>query len=180
MLRIFTVSLPDTYMRHANSQLLKITAQHDAANAKLLTKAEMLEYFDKYFSPSSSSRARLSVHLYARGSSEVDSKIVDLLKNLGLEDVPKESRASLDLLEGHLKTGQSVSDDQRTTLLSQAKELGLPQASPKVETSSNDTSAIDAAVEITDGRQYKAGLQVSSGARPVKDLKEFEEIDPKL
>ncbi|PON27902.1 insulysin [Trichoderma gamsii] len=155
-------------------------AQHDAANAKLLTKAEMLEYFAKYFSPSSSSRARLSVHLYARGSSEVDSKIVDLLKNLGLEDVPKESRASLDLLEGHLKTGQSVSDDQRTTLLSQAKELGLPQASPKVETSSNDTSAIDAAVEITDGRQYKAGLQVSSGARPVKDLKEFEEIDPKL
>jgi insulysin len=141
----------------------------------------MLEYFDKYFSPSSSSRARLSVHLYARGSSEVDSKVVDLLKNLGLEDVPKESRASLDLLEGHLKTGgQSVSDDQRTTLLSQAKELGLPQASPKVETSSNDTSAIDAAIEITDGRQYKAGLQVSSGARPVKDLKEFEEIDPKL
>lgn len=109
----------------------------------------------------------------------MDSKVVDLLKNLGLEDVPKENRASLDLLEGHLKTGQSVSDDQRTTLLAQAKELGLPQASPKVETS-NETSAIDAAVEITDGRQYKAGLQVSSGARPVKDLKEFEEIDPKL
>lgn len=164
-------------MRHAN---MKIIAQHDAANAKLLTKAEMLEFFDKYFSPSSSSRARLSVHLYARGSSEVDSKVVDLLKNLGLEDVPKENRASLDLLEGHLKTGQSVSDDQRTVLLAQAKELGLPQASPKVETSSNETPAIDAAVEITDGRQYKAGLQVSSGARPVKDLKEFEEIDPKL
>lgn len=163
----------------ANMQFLN-TAQHDAANAKLLTKAEMLEFFDEYFSPSSSSRARLSVHLYARGSSELDTKVVDLLKNLGLEDVPKESRASLNLLEGHLKTSQSVLEDQRKSLLSQAKELGLPQASPEAETSSDEGSAIDAAVEITDGRQYKAGLQVSSGARPVKDLKEFEEIDHKL
>jgi insulysin len=167
------------HQRYANMRCLK-TAQHDAANAKLLTKAEMLEFFDKYFSPSSSSRARLSVHLYARGSSELDSKLVGLLKNLGLDDVPKESRASLDLLEGHLKTGQSIPDDQRASLLSQAKELGLPQASPKAETSSDEAAAIDAAIEITDGRQYKAGLQVSSGARPVKDLKEFEEIDPKL
>jgi insulysin len=141
----------------------------------------MLSFFDKYFSPSSSSRARLSVHLYARGSSELDTKVVDLLKNLGLEDVPKENRASLDLLEGHLKTGQSIPDDKRTSLLSQAKELGLPQKSPETEGAASDgISAVDSAIEITDGRQYKAGLQVSSGARPVKDLTEFEEADSKL
>lgn len=141
----------------------------------------MLSFFDKYFSPSSKIRARLSVHLYARGSSEVDSKVVDLLKNLGLDDVPKESRASIDLLEGHLKNGQSVPDDKRASLLSQAKELGLPQTSPEVEgAASDDASAIDSAIEITDGRQYKASLQVSSGARPVKDLTEFEEADSKL
>lgn len=141
----------------------------------------MLSFFDKYFSPSSSSRARLSVHLYARGSNELDLKLVGLLKNLGLEDVPKESRASLDSLEGHLKAEQSVSEDNRASLLSKAKELGLPQASPEVEgTDSDVAAAIDAAVEITDGRQYKAGLQASSGARPVKELTEFEEADSKL
>lgn len=141
----------------------------------------MLSFFDKYFNPSSNSRARLSVHLYARGSSELDSKVVDLLKNLGLDDIPKESRASLDLLEGHVKKEQSVSDDQRASLLSQAKELGLPQTSPETEGAATDgVSAVDSAVEITDGRQYKAGLQASSGARPVKDLTEFEEADSKL
>lgn len=141
----------------------------------------MISFFDKYFSPFSSSRARLSVHLCARGSDERDSKVADLLKESGLEGVSKEDRASLDLLEGHLKTRQTVPEEQRTSLLSKAKELGLPQTAPELlETPSNIASAVDSAVEITDGRLYKAGLRASSGARPVKDIAEFEETDPKL
>ncbi|TFB05329.1 Putative zinc protease [Trichoderma ghanense] len=156
-------------------------AHQDAAHVKPLTKADMVSFFDEYFSPFSSSRARLSVHLCARGSDERDSKVVELLKESGLEDVSKEDRASLDLLEGHLKTRQSISEEKRASLLSKAKELGLPQASPDLlETPSNIASAVDSAVEITDGRLYKAGLRASSGARPVKDIAEFEETDSKL
>ena len=35
-------------------------------------------------------------------------------------------------------------------------------------------------VIIEDIRDFKAGLHVSAGARPVKDLSEYEELDPKL
>ena len=36
------------------------------------------------------------------------------------------------------------------------------------------------AQEVTDVRLYKAGLTASSGARPVKDISEYEDTDAKL
>ncbi|RTE67947.1 hypothetical protein BHE90_017676, partial [Fusarium euwallaceae] len=41
-------------------------------------------------------------------------------------------------------------------------------------------SAISTAVEITDVRVFKANLPASSGARPVKDVSEYEDTDAKL
>ena len=36
------------------------------------------------------------------------------------------------------------------------------------------------AVVIEDVREFKARMPLSEGARPVKDLSEFEELEPKL
>ncbi|EXM16612.1 hypothetical protein FOTG_15122 [Fusarium oxysporum f. sp. vasinfectum 25433] len=36
------------------------------------------------------------------------------------------------------------------------------------------------AEEITDGRLFKAGLTASLGARPVKDISEYEDTDAEL
>ncbi|RSL79660.1 hypothetical protein CDV31_017186, partial [Fusarium ambrosium] len=41
-------------------------------------------------------------------------------------------------------------------------------------------SAMSTAVEITDVRVFKANLPASSGARPVKDVSEYEDTDVKL
>ncbi|KAK2595763.1 metalloprotease [Conoideocrella luteorostrata] len=44
----------------------------------------------------------------------------------------------------------------------------------------NGISAVDSAQEITDVRQFKAGLLPSPGPRPAKEISEFEESDAKL
>ncbi|KOS19222.1 putative zinc protease mug138 [Escovopsis weberi] len=45
-------------------------AQQDAAHVKPLTKAEMVSFCNRYFHPASKTRARISVHLNARGSAK--------------------------------------------------------------------------------------------------------------
>lgn len=142
----------------------------------------MQELYNTYFNPASDRRARISVHLHARGAVELDTKIVDLLQKLDLNEVPVDKRQSLDQLEGYLKDEQKLSADKTTTLISEAKELGLKQAAPDAEppATTNGVSAVESAVEITDVRLYKASLQASVGARPVKDLSEYEETDAKL
>ncbi|KAF4955933.1 hypothetical protein FSARC_11712 [Fusarium sarcochroum] len=45
-------------------------SQHDAERIRLLTKSTMVEFFDQYFSPASSQRARLSIHLQAQSKAE--------------------------------------------------------------------------------------------------------------
>ncbi|POR34837.1 Putative zinc protease, partial [Tolypocladium paradoxum] len=157
-------------------------AQLDAVNIKPLTKVEMIEFYNNFFSPSSSSRARISVHLHARGAGELDLKIIDLLQSLELKDVPQEKRQSLDLLDGYLQEELQLPDGKRESITSQAKELGLGQTtqSSVPGATTNGISAVATAQEITDVRQYKAGLLASLGARPVKDLSGFEETDAKL
>lgn len=46
------------------------TAQCDAAHVKPLTKAEMVAFCKEHFHPASKTRARISVHLHARGSAK--------------------------------------------------------------------------------------------------------------
>ena len=149
---------------------------------KLLTKADMCQFYKRYFNPSSSHRARLAVYLYARKAGELDQKIIDLVQKSELGEVPTEQRQSLDLLEIHLKSQTSLSGDQITSIMEEAKQLGLK---PMAEENESDAakvgaSTIKSATIITDVRKYKAGLLVNSGPTPVKDLSEFEEVDAKL
>ena len=59
------------------------------------------------------------------------------------------------------------------------KEVQSP-AKQAVNGSANGKSAVDHAIEIEDVYNFKAGLTASSGARPVKDLGEYEDTDAKL
>ena len=142
----------------------------------------MQEFFKQFFSSSSSARARLSVHLYAPKAGELDRKVVALLKNAGLHDVPSEQRQNLDFLRKYLKSSGKLSDAESATLVDEAKELGLKQmaADDTEEAARDGASVVHAATEITDVRQFRASLSVSSGPRAVKNLSEFEEIDAKL
>jgi insulysin len=104
------------------------------------------------------------------------------LSKLGLNDVPLEKRQSVDTLKRHLKEDRKLSDEEIGPIMTQAKAAGLKQATEDQDAGSSDTSgsSLKNAVEITDFRQFKAGLQASAGARPVKDLSSFEELDAKL
>lgn len=142
----------------------------------------MIEFYNSYVHPSSTTRARLSVHLMARGAGKLDTKVIEVLKENGVEDVPQEKRQSVHLLRGYLQGEKKISSDALESVVEEIKKLGLSQADQDEAAigSANSISAVDAAQEITDVRQFKAGLLASSGARPVKQISEFEETDAKL
>lgn len=100
-----------------------------------------MEFFNKYFSPASSERARLSIHLRAQGTAE------------GAQQRQEEA--------------QKKADEESTS-------------SQKEDKTCNGISAVASAEEITDVRVFKASLTASSGARPAKDLSEYEDTDAKL
>lgn len=87
----------------------------------------MVDFYNTYFLPSSPTRAKLSVHLIAQGSSG-DAAAA---KTADVEAVAVDGKKSEPMI-------------------------------------------------ITDVRSFKATLPLSEGARPVKDLVEFEELEPKL
>ncbi|EFY90749.1 a-pheromone processing metallopeptidase Ste23 [Metarhizium acridum CQMa 102] len=153
--------------------------QQDAAHVKPLTKAEMVQFYKTYFHPCSSTRSRLSVHLKARG---LDTKVMEILKEAGVEDVPKKKRKSVDVLREYLESGEILQSENLGAVILKIQKCGLP---PSTETnatngSTKDTGAVETAQKITDVRQFKASLQASSGVRPVKQISEFEETDAKL
>jgi insulysin len=192
-------------------------AQHDAANVKLLTKQEVLDFYNKHFHPSSTQRARLSIKLHAQGKadgvderqeeakkkahesaeeekqklkeeyakyfgqdSNVDTTMQGLLEGLGSKDPVPAIWQSVESLGSYLREGLKVSEKAISVLLEQAKTLGVTQTKPEHLLAVNGTTAADLATEITDVRAFKSGLVASSGARPAKDLTEYEDTDAKL
>lgn len=168
-------------MQYANSNDA-IIDNLDAELIKTLTKEQMQEFYNHYLHPSSKARARLSIHLHARGAEERETKTIEALTKAGFTDVPVEKRQSVEELEAYLKASDKASSTDVDALVSQIKELGLTQKPLPIEanTATNGACAVDAAVEITDVRSFKAGLAASSGPRPYADITSFEETDPKL
>lgn len=142
----------------------------------------MIEFYNSYFHPSSTTRARISVHLTAKGAGKLDTKVIEVLKENGAGDVPQEKRQSVHLLREYLEAEKRISSEALESVMEEIKKLGLSQAdqSEAASGSTNSISAVDSAQEITDVRHFKAGLLASSGARPVKHISEFEETDAKL
>jgi insulysin len=62
-----------------------VTAQRDAAQIKLLTKLEVMEFFNWRLNPVSSRRDRLSIHLQDQGKAEgVDKRQEEAQKNANM------------------------------------------------------------------------------------------------
>ncbi|XWW97607.1 hypothetical protein V2A60_005592 [Cordyceps javanica] len=159
-------------------------SQLDAAEVKLVTKAEMVDFYNRHLHPSSASRARIAVHLHARGAVERDNKVIDALGKAGFVDVPEQDRKSIDLIKAHLQAKHKPSEASLDSIIASMKELGLVQtAHPEDDAeaiANGGECAVDTAQEIEDVRLYKSGLLASSGARPVKQLSEFKDTDSKL
>jgi len=83
-----------------------------------------------------------------------------------------------------------ISEDQSKQVVEQVQQLLgtiLPSLGIEVQQVTDEDTAdlpiappVKATTYIDNVHDYKAGLAVSAGARPVTDLKEFEDIEPKL
>jgi insulysin len=166
---------------------------------KLLTKADMIEFFDTYMHPKSPTRAKLAIHLVAQAKSDVSTRqISELVKTLDLED--EAARQAATDLQARLTLAhhdvQQELDELRTYLL---KDLLVAEAkidaaveawkklskdhrnngvanSPSEDEISNGTVPLP----ITDVRDFKCSLGVTGGPRPACDLSKYEDLDSKL
>jgi insulysin len=136
-----------------------LTAYHDAVHIQKLTKPDMLEFFLHYIAPKSPARAKLSIHLHARGISEVSTPI---------EMAPSEEKA-VELNDIVEKGIDMLKIDQ--------KPAELPNG---VLCHGGTTKPASEPYLIENIRDFRSRLVVSAGPQPVKDLSEFEELDSKL
>jgi insulysin len=156
-------------------------ADADADTIALLTKEEMLDFFTHSISPSSSQRAKLSVHLSA--NREV-GKTADALK----EPIALPEHAPT--LSSHtISTSEHVRqlDIQGIVLGNETHRDGEPQrlggledkfarANPKVQMGLDaDLTHTNHAVMIEDCHAWRASMPISAGVRSVKTMEKFTE-----
>lgn len=128
------------------------TARNDVAAIKVLTKADMIEFYDHFIHPISPHRAKLAVYLIAQSEAPVEepSKIEELVgkaKGLVLGEKGEEKKA-----------------EEEEEAINYEKVPG------------NGTTPI----YIKDVREFKATLQVTAGPRAIRHVSEFEEGEAKL
>jgi len=159
----------------------------------------MMEFFNYYIKPSSPNRAKLAIYFVAQAKSDVSTKqISELVKGLEL-NADASARAATDLqarlsaaahdeakevdgLKDYLLHDLKVTEDKIDAAAElwkklHAQNLGTNNVVKDAEPpSSNGTKP----AIINDVRDFKAGLTVTAGARPAKDLSEYEDLDCKL
>ena len=125
--------------------------ERDAEHIKPLTKSDMIEFFNQYISPTSTSRAKLSVHMIAQSTpkdvigsmtpAEQKEKVIDTfgkyLTTMGvLADIPKltdrmntvdvvggDQAGILEAIAGYLQEDADLSDDDISAVLEQGQQL---------------------------------------------------------
>lgn len=160
----------------------------------------MVAFFKHYIDPSSPKRAKLSVWMVAQAKSDVSTKqITELVRTLNLDSTETESQAATDLqarltaaghdeekevadLTDYLLHELKVAEDKIEIAVETWHKLhpkvnGVAGAHEEANPSSLNGTTI---TFIEDPRDFKARLKVSAGASPVKDLVEYEELEPKL
>ncbi|WPH03713.1 putative zinc protease [Acrodontium crateriforme] len=90
---------------------------------------------------------------------------------------------------GYLKETAGIAAEQIEQVLAQGK-IVLAQALPSIGIKPNGTDTIETApteekektktIIIDDVKAFKASMPLGAGAKPVRDLSEFEELEPKL
>ncbi|KAF2816319.1 LuxS/MPP-like metallohydrolase [Mytilinidion resinicola] len=183
------------------------SADRDVEHLTPLTKKDIIEFFDQFISPTSPTRAKLAVHMLAQSSpaAEKNEQMVKLVSELltankvavkdddlqtHFQAVEKPAKQD-DLVEalssylGELK----LEADVVTKVVEQGKAalaaaLAETESQKEVVEADGETHVKlgngTTPVVIRDVHAWKAGLEVSKGARPVQDLSDFEEIEAKL
>ncbi|KAK3368105.1 Metalloenzyme, LuxS/M16 peptidase-like protein [Podospora didyma] len=175
------------------------SAQQDAVHIKKLTRADVQEFFKKYMDPSSSHRAKLAVYCEAQAKSDVSTKqITELVKTLGLDSTAS-AQAATDLqarlsAAGHDETKEIEGLTEyllHELKVAENKIEAAKEAWKKLHAQRGDANGVVKDAEppssnettpflIEDVRSFKASLVASAGARPARDLSEYEELDSKL
>lgn len=159
----------------------------------------MIEFFNQYIHPNSPSRAKLAVYLEAQAKSDVSTKqITELIKTLDLDSAAA-ARAATDLQARLSAAGHDV--DKEVAWLKEAllHDFKVPEGmvdaaaaewkkihaehgpgSDVVKDAEPPSSNGTRPVFIDDVQSFRASLPASTGARPLTDLAEFEELEAKL
>ncbi|ORX97184.1 Metalloenzyme, LuxS/M16 peptidase-like protein [Clohesyomyces aquaticus] len=170
-------------------------ADEDVLHVEPLTKQSLVDFFHHYISPKSPTRAKLSVHLVARAkpkeatpaerktqavtslstilkAEKIDAdtaKLESRFEALSLDNAKADDALGAELL-AYLAEDLELEGDVVEKVLDEAKAaLGLARE-----------KRVSGPVRIEDVHVWKAGLQMSTGVRPVKDLGEFMEGNAKL
>lgn len=176
----------------------------DVKELRALSKQDIQDFFEHYISPKSPARAKLSVHLLAQaspsetpvttpeqqkdqlvealgqylGSAGVDVDQATLTKDFANVDITSED-AIVSAIKPHLPAAEV---EEASAQIKQ----GLPQImmalkiSKPVESEQTKPEVVSKPTIIDDAHAWKAGLQVSRGPRPITDISEYEELEPKL
>ncbi|KAK3987921.1 ubiquitin carboxyl-terminal hydrolase [Cladorrhinum sp. PSN332] len=164
-------------------------AERDVAHLKLISKAELIDFFNHFLKPSSPSRAKLAIYLDAQAKSDVTTKqISDLIKTLSLSE-DAGAQAATDLQSKLSAAGHDEEEEVRA--LKEYLLHSLNVAEPKIEPAlaawrklhaehgpgsgvvkDSDPPSSNGAtpVYITDVHAFKAGLATTKGPCPEKDL----------
>ncbi|CUS07597.1 unnamed protein product [Tuber aestivum] len=170
-----------------------------------ITKPEMLDFYNKFIDPESHTRSKASVHMHAAAVAEapkpadkeaIVGKICEYIstrsgvetdpavfsKALSAADLTKPESAMnrfLECLTQDLKippeTAQSIAQEGATILATLLPSLTKANPLPQEEGEIGDQGEV-----IEDICAFKARLQLTKGATPVKPLVEFEESSVKL
>lgn len=171
----------------------------------------MITFFARFISPSSSTRAKLSVHLVAQAkpkepsADEKKSNALSIFSNILEQEKIVSDISSLksNITDTADPTGLSLSEaiisyvnselklpqEQSEKIVDEVKAaLGVADVDSKLEDLTVlQNGDVDKAIKaqprpvlITDVHAFKAGLQLSIGIQPVKDLAEFVEDSAKL
>lgn len=158
----------------------------------------MIEYFSTYISPTSPTRSKLAVWMIAQATSDVSTKqISELVKTLDLSAVVAAEAATdlqarltaadhnkaqeIDGLKNYLLHDLKVAETKIDAAVTAWKELSN-KTNGHVGDQQEDPPSLNGTkiTFIEDVRDFKARLTVTPGARPTKDLTEYEDLDSKL
>ncbi|KAH8744626.1 hypothetical protein F5883DRAFT_722196 [Diaporthe sp. PMI_573] len=154
-----------------------------------LTKQGMVDFFKKHINPASPERTKISVWMIAQATSDESTKqISKLVKALELNSPEREAEAATDLqarlsaAEHDEGQGDGGPQGDKMDAAAEAWKKLHSKTNGVVGHQEEDPPSLNGTkiCFIEDPRDFKARLPVSAGASPVKDLTEYEELDPKL
>lgn len=206
---------------HISNEYLDFLArENDVSHLKPLTKSDLIEFFNHYIHPTSTSRAKLSLHMIAQSSpkdvaghvspAEQKEKVTTMLGKyltaMGVDadqgkldkyfdgvDIPGGDQAGIiEAVAKYLDEDAQMTGDEANDILAQGQQLlstVLPSLGIEVRQSVDGVDGVEDLPEappvkkstlIENVRDFKAGLQLTVGRKPVTDLSDFLDKEPKL